>query len=130
MIISTDIIGIITIVIFILLIIIGWDLNITVAIVIVSNRHRIGITINIRSNDIIINRSISQSILFIVFVSQFLHGYIFAFGSSEILGVTYHYEKRMYLFFSITDLYPSICFSSVMGNSVYNLFAIALLFEV
>ena len=63
MIISTDIIGIITIVIFILFIIIGWDLNITVAIVIVSNRHRIGITINIRSNDIIINRSISQSII-------------------------------------------------------------------
>lgn len=42
---------------------------------------------------------LSKSILFIVFVSQFLHGYIFAFGSSEILGVTYHYEKRMYLFF-------------------------------
>ena len=42
---------------------------------------------------------LSKSILFIVFVSQFLYGYIFAFGSSEILGVTYHYEKRMYLFF-------------------------------
>lgn len=40
----------------------------------------------------------SKSILFIVFVSQFLYGYIFAFGSSEILGVTYHYEKRMYFF--------------------------------
>lgn len=44
---------------------------------------------------------LSKSILFIVFVSQFLHGYIFAFGSSEILGVTYHYEKRMYLFFPL-----------------------------
>ena len=43
----------------------------------------------------------SKSILFIVFVSQFLYGYIFAFGSSEILGVTYHYEKRMYLFFPL-----------------------------
>ena len=44
---------------------------------------------------------LSKSILFIVFVSQFLHGYIFAFGSSEILGVTYHYEKRMYFFFPL-----------------------------
>ena len=43
----------------------------------------------------------SKSILFIVFVSQFLYGYIFAFGSSEILGVTYHYEKRMYFFFPL-----------------------------